>query len=51
MIESEQDLEPYLKDFQWVEHRKDQPDLFITGVEFQAHFCILQGIPLKNDKL
>lgn len=34
IIQSEQDLEPYLKDFQWSEHKKDQPSLFIVGAEF-----------------
>ncbi|MEG0652811.1 MAG: DUF3396 domain-containing protein [Acinetobacter sp.] len=43
MIQSEQDMEPYFKDFQWIEHRKDQPDLFITGAEFQAHFLYFAG--------
>ncbi|WP_288381130.1 type VI immunity family protein [uncultured Acinetobacter sp.] len=37
------DLEPYLKDFQWLEHKKDQPSLFITGAEFQAHFLYFAG--------
>lgn len=48
IIQSEQDLEPYLKDFQWVEHRKDQPDLFITGAEFQAHFLYFAGHTLEK---
>lgn len=52
IIQSEQDLEPYLKDFQWVEHRQDQPDLFITGAEFQAHFLYFAGhTPEKRQAL
>ncbi|ENV89745.1 hypothetical protein PYR74_20760 [Acinetobacter bereziniae] len=43
MINSYADLEPYLKDFQWLEHRKDQPSLFIRGAEFQAHFLYFAG--------
>ncbi|MDG3554843.1 DUF3396 domain-containing protein [Acinetobacter bereziniae] len=43
MINSYADLEPYLKDFQWLEHKKDQPSLFITGAEFQAHFLYFAG--------
>lgn len=43
MINSYADLEPYLKDFQWLEHKKDQPSLFIIGAEFQAHFLYFAG--------
>lgn len=43
IIKSYEDLDPYFKNFQWVEHRKDQPDLFITGAEFQAHFLYFAG--------
>ncbi|MFH4157682.1 type VI immunity family protein [Acinetobacter bereziniae] len=43
MIQSEQDLAPYLKDFQWSEHKKGQPSLFIVGAEFQAHFLYFAG--------
>ncbi|ELW81353.1 MULTISPECIES: type VI immunity family protein [Acinetobacter] len=52
MINSYADLEPYLKDFQWSEHRKDQPSLFITGAEFQAHFLYFAGhTPEKRQAL
>ncbi len=43
IIQSEQDLAPYLKDFQWSEHKKGQPSLFIVGAEFQAHFLYFAG--------
>ena len=52
MITSYADLEPYLKDFQWLEHKKDQPSLFITGAEFQAHFLYFAGhTPEKRQAL
>jgi hypothetical protein len=52
MISSYADLEPYLKDFQWSEYRKDQPSLFITGAEFQAHFLYFAGqTPEKRQAL
>ena len=52
MINSYADLEPYLKDFQWLEHKKDQPSLFITGAEFQAHFLYFAGhTPEKRQAL
>ncbi|MEG0483294.1 MAG: DUF3396 domain-containing protein [Acinetobacter sp.] len=52
MIKSYEDLDPYFKNFQWVEHRKDQPDLFITGAEFQAHFLYFAGhTPEKRQAL
>lgn len=52
MINNYADLEPYLKDFQWSEHRKDQPSLFITGAEFQAHFLYFAGhTPEKRQAL
>ncbi|WP_335956519.1 type VI immunity family protein [Acinetobacter bereziniae] len=52
MINSYADLEPYLKDFQWSEHRKDQSSLFITGAEFQAHFLYFAGhTPEKRQAL
>lgn len=52
MINSYSDLEPYLKDFQWLEHKKDQPSLFITGAEFQAHFLYFAGhTPEKRQAL
>ena len=52
IIKSYEDLDPYFKDFQWVEHRQDQPDLFITGAEFQAHFLYFAGhTPEKRQAL
>ncbi len=52
IIQSEQDLEPYLKDFQWSEHKKGQPSLFIVGAEFQAHFLYFAGhSPEKREAL
>lgn len=52
IIQSEQDLAPYLKDFQWSEHKKDQPSLFIVGAEFQAHFLYFAGhSPKKRQAL
>ncbi|WEI22302.1 DUF3396 domain-containing protein [Acinetobacter bereziniae] len=52
MINSYADLEPHLKDFQWLEHKKDQPSLFITGAEFQAHFLYFAGhTPEKRQAL
>lgn len=43
MIKGYKDLDPYFIDFQWSEARKDQPSLFITGAEFQAHFVYFSG--------
>lgn len=52
MINSYADLEPYFKDFQWSEHKKDQPSLFITGAEFQANFLYFAGhTPEKRQAL
>lgn len=52
IIKSYEDLEPYFKDFQWTEHRKDQASLFITGAEFQAHFLYFAGhTPEKRQAL
>ncbi len=48
MINSYQDLDPYCKDFQWMEVRKNLPALFITGAEFQAHFLYFAGHTLEK---
>jgi hypothetical protein len=52
IIKSYEDLDPYFKDFQWTEHRKDQASLFIAGAEFQAHFLYFAGhTPEKRQAL
>lgn len=52
IIKSYLDLDPYFKDFQWSEARKDQASLFITGAEFQAHFLYFAGhTPQKRKAL
>ena len=52
MIKRYADLEPYLKDFQWLEHKKDQPSSFVVGAEFQAHFLYFAGhTPEKRQAL
>ena len=43
MMNSYAYLEPYFKNFPWLEHREDQPFLFITGAEFKAHFLYFAG--------
>lgn len=43
IIQNHSDFEPYFTEFQWGEHRKDKPSLFIAGAEFQAHFLYHAG--------
>ena len=51
MITSYADLEPYLKDFQWLEHKKINPLYLLLVQNFKRIFYILQDILLKNVKL
>ncbi|RKG37733.1 type VI immunity family protein [Acinetobacter rongchengensis] len=52
MIQSEQDMKPYLNKFQWSEERKGKANLFIMGAEFQAHFLYFAGhTPEKRQAL
>lgn len=52
LIQSFQDLDPYIEHFQWLEYKKDQDPLFLITADFQAQFLYFNGYtPEKRQAL